>query len=33
MPDAESLAKIYGFDTAAALEADLLKYLTSAEFH
>ena len=32
MPDPESLAKLYGFDTAAAMEADLLKYLTSAEF-
>jgi hypothetical protein len=32
MPDAESLAKIYGFDTAAAMEADFLKYLTGAEF-
>ena len=32
MPDPESLAKIYGFDSAAAMEADLLKYLTSTEF-
>jgi len=32
MPDAESLAKIYGFDSAAAMEADFLKYLTGTEF-
>ncbi len=32
MPDAESLAKIYGFDSASAMEADFLKYLTSTEF-
>lgn len=32
MPDPDSLAKIYGFDNAAALEADLLKYLTSTDF-
>jgi hypothetical protein len=32
MPDPESLAKIYGFDSAAAMEADFLKYLTGTEF-
>ncbi len=32
MPDQETLAKLYGFDTAAALEADFLKYLTGTEF-
>lgn len=32
MPDPDSLAKIYGFENAAALEADMLKYLTGTEF-
>ncbi len=32
MPDAENLAKIYGFETAAAMEADFVKYITSPEF-
>lgn len=33
MPEPEDLAKIFGFASAAALEADFLKYLTSADFH
>jgi hypothetical protein len=32
MPEPEDLAKIYGFDSGAAMEADFMKYLTSADF-
>jgi hypothetical protein len=32
MPEPADLAKIYGFENAAAMEADLLKYLTSTDF-
>ena len=33
MPETEDLAKMYGFPNGAAMEADFMKFLTSAEFH
>jgi len=33
MPDPEDLAKLYDFPNVAAMEADFMKFLTSAEFH
>ncbi len=33
VPEPEDLAKIYDFPNAAAMEADFMKFLTSAEFH
>lgn len=33
MPEPADLAEIYGFESPVAMEADLMKYLTSTDFH